>query len=516
MSRERVHELWTLYLDERISPAEKRELLDALEADPRLREELLADGETDGLLRSARADGDAFARAFADRVASEMDGSRFVRRVTDKLRLEPRRRPRRPTSRASVVPALVGAGIAAAALVAVAVLALRPPPAARESAERERFEREEMESEILAEERQLGAERASARARLEEIEREKSRLVGERLAEAERLAGIERARLEAQAAREKLLKEERERVSTPLPAPVPEPAPRRPETVAAAAAFATLEEVEGEVYVLGPAGRAPARAGQPLSAGQGVETVGAASRALVRSLDRTTLAIEGTSKIREISERPSPGSRGKFVRLERGTLVAAVTPQPAGRTMVLETAHARARVLGTELRLVAGKESTRVDVRHGQVRLTRPSGGTALDLGAGQSALAAPGKPLAAREIRVVRSFTLVDGATDQPIAGYDPLPEGAVLTLAELPTRRINFRANLAGPTPGSVRFEAGGLAEPRIEKTAPFTLAGNDRVQAAWKPTPGRHTMTATPYGDDRGSSDPGWGLTLRFEIR
>jgi hypothetical protein len=62
-----------------------------------------------------------------------------------------------------------------------------------------------------------------------------------------------------------------------------------------------------------------------------------------------------------------------------------------------------------------------------------------------------------------VSDFTLIDADRDEPIPAFDPVPDGATVNLATLPTRNLNLRAN------------------------------------RAWRPVPGRLSVTAVPYAED-----------------
>ncbi|MCB2378412.1 PQQ-dependent sugar dehydrogenase [Hymenobacter sp. BT635] len=116
-----------------------------------------------------------------------------------------------------------------------------------------------------------------------------------------------------------------------------------------------------------------------------------------------------------------------------------------------------------------------------------------------------------------VTSFTLLDADTDQPIAGYDPLPAGAVLNLATLPSRNLSIRANTNPATVGSVRFAYDGNANFRTENTPPYALAGDNGPTdyLPWTPTVGSHTLTATPYTATAATGTAGQALTVAFTV-
>lgn len=96
-----------------------------------------------------------------------------------------------------------------------------------------------------------------------------------------------------------------------------------------------------------------------------------------------------------------------------------------------------------------------------------------------------------------VTSLTLINAVTDQPVAGYGPIPAGATLNLATLPTTQLNVRANVNG-TVGSVRFVwSGAEAGAQNESTAPYAMKGDSSGNYnAWTPAVGNYTLTATPY--------------------
>ncbi|TGE27561.1 PQQ-dependent sugar dehydrogenase [Hymenobacter metallicola] len=118
---------------------------------------------------------------------------------------------------------------------------------------------------------------------------------------------------------------------------------------------------------------------------------------------------------------------------------------------------------------------------------------------------------------QAVASFTLLNADTDQPIVGYDPLPAGAVLNLATLPSRNLSIRANTNPGTVGSVRFAYDANANFRTENTVPYALAGDNGPTdyLPWTPTVGSHTLTATPYTAANATGTAGQALTVNFTV-
>ena len=91
--------------------------------------------------------------------------------------------------------------------------------------------------------------------------------------------------------------------------------------------------------------RAPAKVGQNLTWGQGLET-GRQGLVVIKYADGTRLQLGSGTVIWEASERP--GTRGdegpKRIHLTAGTLTADVAKQPAGRPMILQTLRLRRRL----------------------------------------------------------------------------------------------------------------------------------------------------------------------------
>lgn len=185
-------------------------------------------------------------------------------------------------------------------------------------------------------------------------------------------------------------------VPAPEPAPVPEapvPAPEPPKVPtpapdpvkpATTVVVAVLTRVDGDVTV----DRAPAKAGQELRQGQGLETRGPRSGALITYPDKTQVEIEGDTLLRELHGRDS--GKGLRVLLDKGAVRAQVARQPAGQPMLFETPYGDAKVLGTTLRVGVEGKSARLDVEEGKVELRNTAGRTVL-VEAGQFAVAAPG-----------------------------------------------------------------------------------------------------------------------------
>ena len=115
-----------------------------------------------------------------------------------------------------------------------------------------------------------------------------------------------------------------------------------------------------------------------------------------------------------------------------------------------------------------------------------------------------------------VVSYTLIDADKNQPIAAYDPIPEGSTINLQELPTLNLNIRANIAPNEVGSVTFSYNGRQSFRTENKVPYALhSDTEGNYKAWKPDLGNHSVTATPYSETYGRGEAGTPLTLNFTV-
>jgi hypothetical protein len=130
---------------------------------------------------------------------------------------------------------------------------------------------------------------------------------------------------------------------------------------------------------------------------------------------------------------------------------------------------------------------------------------------AGPGGTGAAGNPVAASFTVIgtpadpsVAGFTLIDADTDSPIAGFDPIADGAVLDLTELP-ENLNVRANVVDPSGlvGSVvlalaRSDGGAIGEVvATDDAVPFSLLGDAAGDfAAGTFELGAYTLSGTPY--------------------
>jgi len=114
----------------------------------------------------------------------------------------------------------------------------------------------------------------------------------------------------------------------------------------------------------------------------------------------------------------------------------------------------------------------------------------------------------------VISGFTLINTDTQQPIPGFDPIPEGATISL---PAQGWNyaFRANVSG-TPGSVVFGVNGTTNYSVDISAPYALDGEDggAYYNSWLGN-GTHTLSATPYSGAWAGGTPGVAYVLTVTI-
>lgn len=171
-------------------------------------------------------------------------------------------------------------------------------------------------------------------------------------------------------------------------APAPAPAPAKPETRPEPAAPRDSATFIAQIERASD----PKEVGKGIVSGQGLGTA-AAGYLAVRFPDGTLLELGSDTLVARLSE----GAAGKSVQVERGLIAVEAAKQPPGKSLVVTTPFADAAVLGTEFTLWTTASFTRLDVKEGRVKFTRPPGVTSTFVGAGQYAIAGQGHELTAR-----------------------------------------------------------------------------------------------------------------------
>jgi hypothetical protein len=180
----------------------------------------------------------------------------------------------------------------------------------------------------------------------------------------------------------------------------------------------TIERVEGEVTLTGSGRPKPARAGDPIPSGQGLETGSGKSFALLTFPDGSRLEARSDTSIRDVRLASSQEGRGgKSLFLHHGSIWAQVRPQPGDRPFVVGTPRGEARVGGTILTIRVDadpKGAVRLDVQEGKVHFTRTPDGRSVEVPAGHSVTSASGSDLAIlRSTEILVSFQ--DGTAPAP-----------------------------------------------------------------------------------------------------
>lgn len=116
-----------------------------------------------------------------------------------------------------------------------------------------------------------------------------------------------------------------------------------------------------------------------------------------------------------------------------------------------------------------------------------------------------------------VATFTLINADTDQPVPGYDPLNNGAVINSAAIGTSHFNVRANTSPVTVGSVRFGLDSNPNFHTETNAPYALFGNSGSDyTAGTFSNGQHTLAGTPFTGQSGKGTAGTALNISLSVQ
>jgi hypothetical protein len=177
----------------------------------------------------------------------------------------------------------------------------------------------------------------------------------------------------------------------------------RPSGTVPPAAMAVLDEVQGDVYVVGDAGRLPARPGQRLYSGHELATDGEESYAAVTFGADTHLELGGDTRV------TFQGKDERRVVLEEGVLTGERPGRDGGPPMMLATPHADAVVRGSHFSFTTAPDSTLVEMEGG-VFVRRRSDGKGIDLPGG-SLMVVRGQPLKPRPLanRIVQYRASLD-----------------------------------------------------------------------------------------------------------
>lgn len=118
--------------------------------------------------------------------------------------------------------------------------------------------------------------------------------------------------------------------------------------------------------------------------------------------------------------------------------------------------------------------------------------------------------PAAALSATEVVNFTLVNAQTDQDIR---TLSDGDTIDLSI--AGRLNIRADTRDEV-GSVRFALDDNTDFLTENVAPYALRGDRNGDyGVWTPSPGKHTLTATPYTKSGAGGTRGRAKTITFTV-
>ncbi len=109
-----------------------------------------------------------------------------------------------------------------------------------------------------------------------------------------------------------------------------------------------------------------------------------------------------------------------------------------------------------------------------------------------------------------VTSLVLINAQTNKAIG---PLADGDTIDLAKI--GQVNVRADVKGDV-ASVRFAIDNSKNSKTESTAPFALAGDTKGNYGnWSPSPGKHTITATPFSKPGAKGDQGNPLSVTVKV-
>ncbi|MBL8796263.1 MAG: WD40 repeat domain-containing protein [Planctomycetia bacterium] len=159
------------------------------------------------------------------------------------------------------------------------------------------------------------------------------------------------------------------------------PSPTDP--LPAATAFAQVEQVHGETFVLSREQRRPVQEGHVLTPGQGIATQGEASEAVVQMENSVRLTLGGDTTVFTTTETEAPRATGPKVVLEQGDLLVEVTRSLKRKQMTVATPIGVA-VTETEDAALHISDAAGIVVVRGEINFTHRPTGQSIRIKAGQ------------------------------------------------------------------------------------------------------------------------------------
>jgi hypothetical protein len=150
-----------------------------------------------------------------------------------------------------------------------------------------------------------------------------------------------------------------------------------------APAFAQVEGVQGEFFVINNQQMRPAQTGEILVPGQGIATEGESSGAVVQMKDAVRLKLGGNTTVFTTNEADQPGNEGARLVLEKGDLLIDVTRSLKRKKTSVQTGLGLAVAESDEVALHVSDAAGVVVVR-GEVRFQHKATGESIRLREGQ------------------------------------------------------------------------------------------------------------------------------------
>lgn len=188
------------------------------------------------------------------------------------------------------------------------------------------------------------------------------------------------------------------------------PAPAGPGPSAAAFVATLMGPVDAACTIERDGRMLVSAAGMRLHAGDRLVTGGLGT--VVSFPDGSDLGLEDATRLL------FTGDPGKALRLDAGSLTAAITPQPPERPCRITTPHAQVVVVGTVFRLAVDGAATHLGVSEGRVRLT-VAAHVPLEVVGGRQAVATPARG----------PVLLPAGADDDPLRPLDGCEDATAWT---------------------------------------------------------------------------------------
>jgi hypothetical protein len=280
--------------------------------------------------------------------------------------------------------------------------------------------------------------------------------------------------------------------------------------------------VEGAVTVTRKTVSVPAALHAEIWSDSTVVTEGAGSKASILFPDGGRVQVESDTSVGVgLTKRNALVHRGQWLRLDSGEVFAEIPEQSEKYPMRIATQRADGVLTRASFELAVTNNAVSLYVAEGAVNFTRRSNKKTVLVEGGSYAIADDNPFFEPRRMdgaTRVSDFSVVDAASDLPIAGLSPLRSGMELDLTRLPgafALRVDTEPSIVGSVKCFIRGPGGQME--LILNEAPYIFRGQNAASDEGLQLPrGNYTFTAWTFSKRDGKGKRSAERTVEFRVK